>query len=48
MKCIEDLDLQLQPFPKFVKNCVLTSPSSLPSVVAGRHPVETQQTVTRT
>lgn len=38
MKCIEDLDLQLQHFPKSVKNCVLISPSSLPSMMAGIHP----------
>lgn len=40
MKCIEDLDLQLQPFPKSVKSCVLISPSSLPSVMAGKHLVK--------
>lgn len=30
MKCIEDLDLQLQPFPESLKNCVLNSSFSLP------------------
>lgn len=38
MKCIEDLDLQLQHFPKSVRNCVFMSPSSLNSVMAWRHP----------
>lgn len=38
MKCIERLDLQLQHFPKSVKNCIFISPSSLPSMMAGRHP----------
>lgn len=35
MKCIEDLDLQLQSFPKSVKSCVLISPSSLTSLMEG-------------
>jgi len=39
MKCIEDLDLQLQPFPKSVKNCVLNS-FSLPFMMEGRQPTK--------
>lgn len=40
MKCIEDLDLQLQPFPKSVKNCVLNSFFSLPFMMEGRQPTK--------